>query len=120
MKITFENEKIEDDYYNEKHINKKYGQVFSKGLGKLLQAIEAAECAYDIYVMPQYKMHMLHYDWDGVYSLSPDNKKSRWRVPAKCLDENDNARKPNKDLKEIDLLKGTKKFRLGKIDDYHD
>ena len=63
---------------------------------------------------------MLHGNMHGIYSLSPDNKKSKWRVPAKCLDENDNERKPSEDLEEIKLLKETKKFKLGEIGDYHD
>ena len=120
MKKLFETNKIEEEYYDEKHIQKKYGLLFQKGLEKLLSAIDAAECAYDIKCLPQFKMHMLKYDLRGIYSLSPDNKKSKWRVPAICLDENDKERKPSADLEEIKLLKETKKFKLGKIGDYHD
>ena len=120
MKIKFESTKIEDEYYDVKRIQKKYGLVFLKGLDKLMSAIEAADCAYDIKCMPQFRMHVLKADLDGIYSLSPDNKKSKWRVPAICLDENDKERVPSKDLEEIKLLKETKRFKLGKIGDYHD
>ena len=120
MKIKFETTKIEDEYYDSKHIRKKYGQDFLTGLEKLLGFIEAAECAFDVKCLPQFKMHMLHGDLQGIYSLSPDNKKSKWRVPAICLDKDDNERKPSKDLEEIKLLKETKAFKLGRISDYHD
>lgn len=120
MRIKFETEKIENEYYDSKLIQKKYGQVFAIGLEKLLGYIESFECAYDVKCLPQFKMHMLKGNLSGVYSLSPDNKKSKWRVPAICLDEEDNERKPNKDLEEIKLLKETKAFKLGRIGDYHD
>ena len=120
MKIKFDSTSIEKEYYNNRTIQKKYGLVFAVGLEKLLNAIEAADNAYDIKCLPQYKMHMLKGNLDGVYSLSPDNKKSKWRVPATCLDENDVERKPSENLEEIILLKETKKFKLGKIGDYHD
>ncbi len=120
MKMTFDSPSIEKEYYDAKYIKRKYGQVFSVGLEKMLCAIEAAECANDIKSLPQYKMHLLHGDMRGVYSLSPDNKKSKWRVPALCLDENDKVRIPDVNNQEIDVLKETKKFRIGKIGDYHD
>lgn len=120
MRIKFETEKIEEEYYNSKYIQKKYGPIFAIGLEKLLGAIDSMECAYDIKCLPQFKMHMLHGNLQGIYSLSPDNKKSKWRVPAICLDENDAERKPDKDTEEIKLLKETKAFKLGRIDDYHD
>lgn len=120
MIIKFDPHEIEEDYYDYKAIQKKYGKVFAIGLDKMMNAIDVATCAYDIKCLPQYKMHMLHGDLDGVYSLSPDNKKSKWRVPAICLDENDIERKPSKDLEEIKLLKDTKKFKIRKIGDYHD
>ena len=120
MKIKFETSRIEDEYYDSKGIQKKYGLVFSIGLEKLLGYIDSSECAYDIKCMPQFRMHMLRGNLEGVYSLSPDNKKSKWRVPAICLDEEGNERKPNQDLEEIKLLKETKVFKLGRIGDYHD
>lgn len=120
MRIKFETTRIEDEYYDSKGIQKKYGQVFSAGLEKLLGYIDSFECAYDVKCLPQFKMHMLHGNMEGVYSLSPDNKKSKWRVPAICLDEDDNERKPSQDLEEIKLLKETKAFKLGRISDYHD
>ena len=120
MNIKFESKRIEDEYYDYKGIQKKYGQVFSIGLEKLLNAIDVAENAYDVKMIPQFKMHMLHGNFQGVYSLSPDNKKSKWRVTAICLDKEGNEKKPKQELEEIELLKETKTFRLGKIGDYHD
>lgn len=120
MKIKFESKRIEDEYYDYRGIQKKYGQVFSVGLEKLLNAIDVAENAYDVKMIPQFKKHMLHGNMQGVYSLSPDNKKSKWRVPAICLDDEDNEKRPNQELEEIKLLKETKAFKVGKIGDYHD
>ena len=120
MNKMFESDRIEKEYYDNRGIQKKYGEVFAKGLEKMLNAIDAATCFYDMKCLPQYRMHLLKGELDGVYSLSPDNKKSKWRVPAIFLDENDNERKPNKDLEEIKLLKETKKIKIRKIGDYHD
>ena len=120
MRIKFETERIEDEYYDSKFIQKKYGLVFAIGLEKLLGYIDSFECAYDVKCLSQFKMHMLHGNMEGIYSLSPDNKKSKWRVPAICLDENDNERKPSQELEEIKLLKETNAFKLGRISDYHD
>ena len=120
MNKIFETDKIEKEYNDSKGIQKKYGAVFAKGLEKMLNAIDAATCFFDIKCLPQYKMHLLKGDLEGIYSLSPDNKKSKWRVPAICLDENDIERKPSKDLEEIKLLKDTKKIKIRKIGDYHD
>ena len=120
MRMKFESTKVENEYFDSKTIQKKYGIVFSIGLEKLLGAIDSMESAYDVKCLPQFRMHMLHGNMVGIYSLSPDNKKSKWRVPATCLDENDNERKPSKELEEIKLLKETKAFKLGRISDYHD
>ena len=120
MRIKFESVRVENEYFDNKTIRKKYGAVFLIGLEKLLGFIDSMECAFDIKCLPQFKMHMLHGNMEGIYSLSPGNKKSKWRVPATCLDENDNERKPSKELEEIKLLKETKAFKLGRISDYHD
>ena len=120
MRVKFESVRVENEYFDNKTIRKKYGVVFLIGLEKLLGFIDSMECAYDIKCLPQFKMHMLHGNMEGIYSLSPDNKKSKWRVPATCLDENDNERKPGRELEEIKLLKETKAFKLGRISDYHD
>ena len=111
MKIKYETKKIEKEYIDVRNIKKKYGEVFSKGLDKLLNAIDVAESAYDIKCLPQYRMHLLKGNLEGVYSLSPDNKKSKWRVPAMCLDAYDKAQKPNANLEEIDLLKKLESFK---------
>ena len=120
MRIKFESVRVENEYFDNKTIRKKYGAVFLIGLEKLLGFIDSMECAFDIKCLPQFKMHMLHGNMEGIYSLSPDNKKLKWRVPATCLDENDNERKLSKELEEIKLLKETKAFKLGRISDYHD
>lgn len=120
MNKIFDNEKTKKEYEDYKGIQRRYGAVFAVGLEKMMNAIDAATCAYDIKCMPQFRMHILTGNLDGVYSLSPDNKKSKWRVPAICLDENDKERKPSKELEEIRLLKETKKFKIWKIGDYHD
>lgn len=120
MIIKFETSRIEDEYYDINGIKKKYGQVFSIGLEKMLGAIDSMECAYDLKCLPQYRMHMLHGDMHGIYSLSPDNKKSKWRVPTICLDDNGVERKPSQDIEEINLLKETKALKKGRISDYHD
>ena len=118
--MVFDSEKIENEYYDTKYIRKKYGQPFAVKLTKMLGFIDCAECAYDVKNMPIYRMHLLSGDLEGVYSLSPDNYRTKWRVPVICLDNNDTPWKPDSTHLEIDVLKETKKFNVKEIVDYHD
>ena len=120
MEMIFDSIKIEDEYFDNRYIQRKYGPIFAKNLEKMLGAIIDAENAYEIYVLPMYKMHLLEHDLAGIYSLSPDNKKSRWRVPVICLNDNDKPWFPTKGRAERYVLEQTKKFNVKEITDYHD
>ena len=118
MKIEFEPPKLEEEYYDERKLKKKYGAIFAENVIALLNAIELADNALDIKALPQYHMHLLHGDLYGLYSLSPDNKKSKFRVPVLCLDKEDNILLPGDN--EPLLLQNNTKFRIKEICDYHD
>ena len=118
--MIFDNERIESDYFDTKKNQRQYGKLFSEELEKMLGFIDSAESAYDVKMMPRYHMHLLHGNLDGIYSLSPDNKKSKWRVPALCMSDEDQWWKPDQNNHEIDVLKKTKKFKIKEIMDYHD
>ena len=120
MKMQFDSDKIEQGYFDSRKNQKKYNKVFAEELEKMLNFIDNAECAYDVKMYPRYHMHLLHGDYDGIYSLSPDNKKSKWRVPALCINDNNEWWKPDQNNEEITVLKQTKIFNLKEITDYHD
>ena len=118
MKIEYDPPRIENDYQNFKKNTKKYGKQFAEDLEDLLVALDAAMNALDIYNVPLYKMHMLHGKYDGTYSLSPDNKKSKWRVLAICVDENGKEVKPDGNEKEF--LSKIKTLRLREVSKHYE
>lgn len=118
MQFEFEPPSIEDEFYDERELIKIYGKITGKGIVKIIGAIDSADSAYDLYCVPQFKMHMLKGDKNGVYSLSPDNKKSRWRILIKCMDENGIFVKPSADEKTF--LKKIKRISIERISDHYD
>lgn len=117
MQFEFEPPSIEDDFYNERELIKIYGKNTGTGIVKVIGAIVSANNAYDLYCVPQFKMHLLKGERRGVYSLSPDNK-SRWRILIKCIDENGTFVKPYGDEKTF--LKKIKKISIERISNHYD
>ena len=117
MMIEYETPRIEKSY-DIKTVKKQYGTVFAIGLEKMINFILAANNAYDVKMRPQFHMHLLKGDLYGIYSLSPDNKKSKYRVPAICKDECGVVLTSFEN--EYLLLINSKIFLLKGIMDYHD
>ena len=118
MKILYDPPRIQKEYEDYKTNVKKYGKNFAEELEMMLGALLSADNALDIFNTPHYKMHMLHGNYHGLYSLSPDNKKTKWRVLAACVDTNDKNCKPSGEEKEF--LKNIKALRLGKVSDHYE
>lgn len=118
MQKRYRSSKIEKFYSNRRTFQKKFGKYVSDGLCELLDAIDAAISAYDIKCIPYFWMHELHNDKDGLYSLSVDNKKTKWRMIVKCLNDNEEWVKPGEN--EIEFLKGIKIFELGEFSEHYE
>jgi len=118
MEFDFEPPSINDEFCDERKLIKDYGKKTGVGIIKIIGAIESAINAYDLMCIPQFQMHMLHGDKLGVYSLSPDNKKTRWRVLIKCINEKGEFIKPESD--EIRFLKTIKKVIIERISDHYE
>lgn len=118
MNKQYQSKKLEKFYENRKDFRKKLGQFVAEGLEELLDAIDAASNAYDLMVIPYFKMHHLYGNLYGIYSLSVDNKKSKWRMLIKCLNENDEWVKPGNNEKQF--LIDTKKIEIGEFTDHYD
>lgn len=118
MEKRYKSSKWEKFYTNTRPHQKEFGKNVADGLHELLDLIDAATSAYDIKVMPYYWMHELHFDREGEYSLSVDNKKTKWRMIVKCLDDNFEWKKPGEN--EASFLKSIKTFELGEFTDHYD
>lgn len=118
MQKKYKSTKWEKFYNNRNSFKKDFGKYVADGLCELLDAIDAATCAYDIKCIPYFWLHELHYDKEGLYSLSVDNKKTKWRVIVKCLNDNDEWVKPEEN--EIEFLKNIKTFELGDFSDHYE
>lgn len=118
MQKKYKSKKLEKFYTNRKSFKKDFGVNVAEGLCELLDAIDAATCAYDIKTIPYFWMHILHNDKDGLYSLSVDNKKTKWRMIVKCLNDNYNWVKPGEN--EIEFLKSIKTFELGEFTEHYE
>lgn len=114
----YKSNKWEKFYNNRRSFQKDYGKDVSEGLCELLDSIDAATSAYDIKMIPYFWMHELHFDKEGLYSLSVDNKKTKWRMIVKCLDNNDIWVKPGEN--ETEFLKSIKTFELGDFSDHYE
>lgn len=101
MKKKYVNSKLEKLYNNPREMQKKFSKEISIGMMKFDGLIDAATSAHDLIVVPQFHMHLLKFDYKGYYSVSLDNKKSKWRMLIKCLDDNEIWVKPGEDEREF-------------------
>lgn len=118
MQKKYQSKKLEKLYCDRSSFKKKYGLNVAEGLCDLLDAIDAATCAYDIKVIPYFQMHILHNDLKGIYSLSVDNKKTKWRMLLKCINETGIWVKPEDN--EIEFLKSIKIVELGEFSEHYE
>ena len=87
MTIIYRNKKIEKVCKNIKEAIKKYGNEVTKKLYATLNIIEASKNLKDLLGFPQYNLHALKGDLDGIYSIYL-GKKSGYRLLIIPLDEN--------------------------------
>ena len=87
MKIIYKNKKIEKICLDQKNMTKLYGDMVAKKLNSALIALEAASNLYDIYKLPQYNLHKLRGNLDGIYSMYLGN--TGFRLLIIPLDKNE-------------------------------
>ena len=86
MKIVYSNKKTEKLCEDFKKATKELGKDVSIKLMELLNAIESFVNLYDLFVLPQYRLHALHGDRANQYSFVI-HKGSKWRLIVYPLDE---------------------------------
>lgn len=74
---------------------------------KFLGAIIDSSNAYGIKTLKSFHMEHKHNNLKEYYSVSLDNKKSKWRLMIQMLDNNDKVLLPTNN--EIEFLKSVKK-----------
>ncbi len=117
MKYEYKPSSLKDNYENEKWLKKKYGPAIAEGMLKFINALEAAENAYDIKATIFFFMEHKKNNLKEYYAVSLDKKKSKWRLMIQMLDENDNVVIPTENEKEF--LKSIKKIRIKEISDHY-
>ena len=118
MRYEYIPPKLKDDYENEKYMKKKYGKEISEGMVSFLNALDAAENAYDIKSTPQFFMEHKIGNLKEYYAVSLDKKKSKWRLLLQMLDEDGNVLIPTDNEREF--LKSIKKIRLKEMSDHYE
>lgn len=86
MKIVYHNKKVEKICEDDSKAVKELGRDVATKLSRLLDAIEAFSNMYDLFVLPQYRLHALHGDRVNQYSFVI-HKGSKWRLIVYPLDE---------------------------------
>ena len=104
-------------YENERTMQKKYGKEISNGMVKFLNALEAADNAYDLKSLPAFHFEHKKYNLVDYYSVTLNKKNSKHRLMLQMLDEDGNVVRPNENEKEF--LKGIKKIRIKEISDHY-
>lgn len=117
MKYEFSPSSLKDDYQNERYLKRKYSPLIQVGMTTFLNAVEAAENAYDIKCIPQFFMEHKKGNLKKYYAVSLDKKKSKWRLMIQMLDENDSVVEPTDNEKEF--LKGIKKIRIRELSEHY-
>ncbi len=118
MRIEYDPEKLKFEYCDYRSNIRRFGKHFAEELNDMLNFISFAKNAYDALNRVHYKMHMLKGELQGAYSLSPDNKKTKWRVIAICI--NDEGKEVAPIGNEAEFLKNIKIFRLRRISDHYE
>ena len=96
MKLLYKNKKVEDICTNEKKAIKELGTEVATKLYMVLNLLKSAKNLKDILAFPQYKLHVLKGNLDGIYSMYL-GKKTGFRLLLIPLDENENK------IKRVDM-----------------
>ncbi len=98
MKVIYEDKKTERLCSDFSHAQKKLGHDVAKRLHALMNAIESFANLYDLFVMPQYRLHALKGNRQGQYSFVI-HRASKWRLIVYPLDEDGNVLSAGSDEK---------------------
>ena len=85
MKISYSNKQTEKICEDLDKATKKLGKEIAIKLHMLLNAIESFSNLFDLYQIPQYRLHKLHADRKNQYSFVID-KRYKWRLIIYPLD----------------------------------
>lgn len=88
MKILYKNKKVEKLCTNEKEAKKELGLQVTMKLFATINIISSAENLNDILKLPQYHLHKLVGDRDGIYSIYL-GRNTGYRLELIPLDENE-------------------------------
>lgn len=100
MKIIYSNKRTEKLCEDYSKANKEFGSIVAGRLFDLLNAIEAFTNLYDLFVLPQYRLHALKGDRANQYSFVI-HKGYKWRLIVYPLDGNGNILKDKNNEKEL-------------------
>lgn len=100
MRIIYHNKKTEKLCVDSNKAIKELGKEVAIKLADLLNAIEAFENLYDLFVMPQYKLHSLGHNREHQYSFVI-HKGTKWRLVVYPLDKDGNILKDKSNEKEM-------------------
>ena len=87
------------------------------GMMMFLNALDAAENAYDIKSMVFFYMEHKKGNLDKYYAVSLDKKKSKWRLLLQMIDDKGNVLSPTDNEKEF--LKSVKIIRIKELTDHY-
>ncbi len=117
MRYEYSPKGLENNYRNEKWLKKRFNEYISIGMMKFLNILDNVENAYEIKCIPQFHMEHKKGNLKSYYTISLDNKKSKWRLMIQMLDENDEIVGPNSDEKAF--LQGIKKIRIKEMSEHY-
>lgn len=100
MKILYQNKKTQKICEDSLKAIKELGREVAMKLGRLLDAIEAFPNMYDLFLLPQYRLHALHGNREYQYSFVI-SKGSKWRLIVYPLDKDGQLLKDKLNEKEL-------------------
>ena len=100
MKISYSNNKTQKLCEDTNKAIRTLGKDVATKLADLLNAIVAFPCLYDLYNLPQYRLHKLTANRKDQYSFVID-KRYKWRLIIYPLDSDGNLLKAGNNEKEM-------------------
>ena len=86
-------------------------------MNRFLNALQAAENAYDLKCVPQFFMEHKKGNLKSYYSVSLDKKKSKWRLLLQMLNEDGEVVEPGENEKAF--LQGIKTIRIKELSEHY-
>lgn len=117
MQIKYTNKKTEKICTNPTQAQKELGFEVAQKLSDLINAIEAFTNLYDLYVMPQYRLHSLSGDRKNQYSFVI-KKGTKWRLIVYPLSESGDILTDKSN--EKDMLCKAVKIEIVEVSEHYD